>query len=139
VNIRNRFERIERGKDVASGRVALDPTSLFCRVSPDRRHAVGRMFGVGASCVIKLVQRYRETGTVRAAKFGGYRRPILAEHEAKVRDLVAARPDMTISELASELAALGIKVGRSSVYRFLRRSGFTFKNAWSAPFARGLC
>jgi len=66
-------------------------------------------------------------GAVRAAKFGGYRKPILAEHEAKVRDLVAARPDMTISELASELAALGIKAGRSSVYRFLRRLGLTFK------------
>ena len=91
------------------------------------RHAVARIFGVSASCVIKLMRRYRETGAVRAAKFGGYRKPILAEHEAKVRDLVAARPEMTISELASELAALGIKVGRSSVYRFLRRLGLTFK------------
>ena len=62
-----------------------------------------------------------------SGEFGGYRKPILAEHEAKVRDLVAARPEMTISELASELAALGIKVGRSSVYRFLRRLGLTFK------------
>jgi transposase len=91
------------------------------------RHAVARMFEVSASCVIKLMRGYRETGAVRAVKFGGYRKPILTEHEAKVRALVAARPDMTISELASELAALGIKVGRSSVYRFLRRLGLTLK------------
>jgi transposase len=91
------------------------------------RHEVARIFGVSPSCVIKLMQRYRETGAVCAAKFGGYRKPILAEHEAKVRALVAARPDLTISELATELARLGIKVSRSSVHRFLRRLGLTFK------------
>ena len=62
-----------------------------------------------------------------------------ADHEAKVRELVAARSDITISELASALTALGVKVGRSSVYRFLRRLGLTFKNVWPAPFARGFC
>jgi transposase len=91
------------------------------------RHEVARIFGVSPSCVIKLMQRYRETGAVRAAKFGGYKKPILGDHEAKVRELVAAGSEMTISELASELAALGVKVGRSSVYRFLRRLGLTFK------------
>jgi len=91
------------------------------------RHEVARIFGVSPSCVVKLMQRYRETGVVRPAKFGGYRKPILAEHEAEVRALVAARADLTISELASELATHGIKVGRSSVYRFLRRLGLTFK------------
>jgi transposase len=91
------------------------------------RHEAGRIFGVSPSCVVKLMQRYQETGAVRPAKFGGYRKPILAEHEAKVRALVAARPDLTISELVSELARLGIKVGRSSVHRFLRRLRLTFK------------
>ena len=91
------------------------------------RHEAARIFGVSPSCVVKLMQRYRETGAVRPAKFGGYRKPILAGHEAKVLALVAARPDLTISELATELATLRIKVGRSSVYRFLRRLGLTFK------------
>ena len=91
------------------------------------RHEAARIFGVSPSCVVKLMQRYRETGAVRPAKFGGYRKPILAGHEAKVLALVAARPDLTISELATELARLGIQVGRSSVYRFLRCLGLTFK------------
>jgi transposase len=103
------------GADGAGGRAGRSP------------HEVARIFGVSPSCVIKLMQRFRETGEVRSAKFGGYKKPVLAEHEAKVRELVAARPDMTISELASALAALGVKVGRSSVYRFLRRLGLTFK------------
>ena len=103
------------------------------------RHEVARIFGVSPSCVIKLMQRYRETGAVEPAKFDGYKKPILTAHEDKVRKLVAARPDMTVSDLASALAALGIRVGRSSVQRFLKRLGLTFKNVWPAPFARGLC
>ena len=91
------------------------------------RHEVARLFGVSHSCVIKLMQRHRETGQVRPAKFGGYKKPILAEHEDKVRALVEARSDLTISELCRELAALGISVGRSSVDRFMRRLGLTFK------------
>ena len=90
-------------------------------------HDVARLFGVSPSCVIKLMQRHRETGQVRPAKFGGYKKPILAEHEDKVRALVEARSDLTISELCRELAALGISVGRSSVDRFMRRLGLTFK------------
>jgi transposase len=102
------------------------------------RHEVARIFGVSPSCVIKLMQRYRETGAVRAAKFGGYKKPILGDHEAKVRELVAACSEMTISELASELAALGVKVGRSSVYRFLRRLGLTFKKRMARPVRKRL-
>ena len=101
------------------------------------RHEVARIFGVSPSFVIKLMQRYRETGSVRSAKFGGYRKPILTGHEDKVRELVAARPEMTISELANELARLGIQVGRTSVHRFLRRLGLTFKKRMARPVRKG--
>jgi transposase len=90
------------------------------------RHEVGRIFGVSASCVIKLMGRYRESGDFRPHKFGGYKRPVLIEHEQTVRSLVSARPDLTISDLRNELAALGINVGRSSVGRFLQRLQLTF-------------
>jgi transposase len=50
-----------------------------------------------------------------------------------VRELVAARSEMTISELASELGGLGVKVGRSSVYRFLRCLGLTAKKRMARP------
>jgi transposase len=91
------------------------------------RHEVGRIFGVSASCVIKLMGRYRESGDFRPHKFGGYKKPVLIEHEQMVRSLVCARPDLTISDLRNELTALGIKVGRSSVGRFLQRLQLTFK------------
>src|SRR5712691_321069 len=43
----------------------------------------------------------------------------LRDHEGLVRELVAARPDMTLDELHEELGRRGIRVGRSSIGRFL--------------------
>jgi transposase len=91
------------------------------------RHEAARIFGVSASCVIKLMQRFSALGHCRPEKFGGYKRPILAEHEDAVRALIGARPDRTISELWRELTAVGIKVGRSSVGRFVERLELTYK------------
>lgn len=96
------------------------------------RHEVARIFGVSASCVIKLMQRYSATGHCRPEKFGGYKRPILAEHEDRVRALIRARPDATISELRRQLTEAGIKVGRSSVGRFVERLQLTYKKTLRA-------
>ena len=100
------------------------------------RHAVARIFGVSASCVIKLMQRFSALGHCRPDKFGGYKRPILEEHEDTVRALIRARPDLTISELQQELTGAGIKVGRSSVGRFVERLQLTFKKRLCAPPSR---
>jgi transposase len=101
------------------------------------RHEVARMFGISPSCVIKLMQRFSALGHCRPEKFGGYKQPILAEHEEAVRALLRARPDLTISELWQELTKAGIKVGRSSVGRFVERLDLTYKNVWPAPSASG--
>jgi transposase len=100
------------------------------------RHDVARIFGVSASCVIKLMQRFSALGHCRPDKFGGYKRPILAEHEDAVRALIRARPDLTISELRQELSGAGIKVGRSSVGRFVERLDLTYKKKHCAPPSR---
>ena len=103
------------------------------------RHEAARIFGVSASCVIKLMQRYEATGECRPSKFGGYKRPILADHEDQVRALVRAQPDRTVTELWRELTALGIEVGRSSVGRFLQRLQLTFKKKLcTRPSSKGL-
>jgi transposase len=91
------------------------------------RHEAARIFGVSASCVVKLMQRFSALGHCRPEKFGGYKRPILDEHEGTVRALIHARPDLTISELWQELTGAGIKVGRSSVGRFVERLKLTYK------------
>jgi transposase len=57
----------------------------------------------------------------------------LAEHEELVRELVAVRPDMTLDELTDELEEHGIRVGRSSVNRFLKARGLTLKKSRCMP------
>ena len=91
------------------------------------RREVARLLDVSASCVIKLMQRLDATGECRPRKFGGHKRYALAGHEDKVRALVAEKPDLTITELWQKIAALGIKVGRSAVARFLLHLQLTFK------------
>ena len=92
------------------------------------RTAAAAQFAVSVSCAIKLVQRFRQTGSIAPAP-RGRKRFALAEHEALVRELVAARPDMTLDELTLELEDRGIRVGRSSVNRFLKACGLTFKKS----------
>jgi transposase len=72
---------------------------------------------VSVNRVVKLMQRFRRTGTVAPAARG--KKPYaLAEREAAVRALVAARPDLTLDELRQKLGERGICVGRFSVNRF---------------------
>ena len=92
------------------------------------RNKVAQQFAVSVSCVVKLMQRFHRAGTIAPAARG--KKPYaLAEHEATVRELVAARPDSTLDELHQELAARGIHVGRSSVNRFLKRCCLTLKKS----------
>jgi transposase len=96
------------------------------------RTAAAEQFAVSVSCAIKLVQRFRQTGSVAPAPRG--RKPFaLAEHKELVRELVAERPDMTLDELTDELEDRGIRVGRSSVNRFLKTCGLTLKKSRCMP------
>src|ERR1700730_5273719 len=101
-------------------------------LSGHSRHEVARIFGVSASCVIKLMQHVDSTGDWRPRKFGGHKRYALAEHEEKVRALVAEEPDLTITELWRKITTHGIKVGRSAVARFLLHLQLTFKKTLHA-------
>ena len=103
-----------------------DRLVLAVRAGQSRRKAA-RSFDVSASCVIKLMQQFETTGGCLPQKFGGHKRHALAEHEDKVRALLTAQPDLTITELWSKLTTLEIKVGRSAVGRFLRHLQLTFK------------
>jgi transposase len=58
---------------------------------------------------------------------GGNRRSRLSGHRAKVLQLVAQQPDLTLQEIRSALAASGITVGLSTVHRFLAAHKVTLK------------
>ena len=96
------------------------------------RNATAKLFAVSVSCVVKLMQRFQRTGTLAPAPRG--RKPYtLAAHEAVVRELVASQPDLTLDELTWELAQRGIRVGRSSVNRFLAVCKLTLKKSRCMP------
>jgi len=65
--------------------------------------ADARRFAVSPSAAIKLMQRARATGSAAPERYGGCRRPILAPHEADLRRLVEATPDITLVEIQAEL------------------------------------
>lgn len=98
------------------------------------RNAAAKQFSVSVSCVVKLMQHFRRTGTLAPAARG--RKPyVLAEHEALVREMVAAQPDRTLDELTWQLQAHGIRVSRSAVNRFLQACGLTFKKSRFTPLS----
>lgn len=97
------------------------------------RQATAKRFAVSASCVIKLVQRWRQTGSLAPGQMGGWKEHALSGHEETVHALVAAHPDLTLDELQAALADTGIAVGRSAVWRFLQARGLTLKKRRSMP------
>lgn len=91
------------------------------------REEAAEQHGVSLSSVGRFLRRKRETGQVSAAKFGGYKPYALAAHEEFVRRAVAEQPDITLMELKVLLAKRKIRVGQTSIFRFLRHLALTFK------------
>src|SRR6202158_2659198 len=78
--------------------------------------------GVSISSVVRFLRLHRDTGSVSAAKFGGYKEFALAAHEELVRSLIKEQPDITLAELETRLEEKG--VGRQVVHlAFLRSFG----------------
>lgn len=85
-------------------------------------------FEVSPSAAVKLMRRFRQSGSPAPARFGGHRRPILEPHEALVRGLLDAKADISLVEIRAELHRHGIVVGATStISRWLRRAGLTHK------------
>jgi transposase len=101
-------------------------------LSGQSRRGAARSFDVSSSCVIKLMRQFEATGDCPPRKFGGQKQHALAGREGKVRALVAAQPDLTITELWERLTALQIKVGRSAVGGFLKHLRLTYKKTLHA-------
>jgi transposase len=91
------------------------------------REAAAR-FEVSASAAIKLVRRVRETGSTAPAKIGGYRKPLLAGHDAVLRELTTTRKGITLAEIRDALIERGIEPGSlTTIWSTLRRLGLSHK------------
>src|ERR1700738_4249547 len=138
-NTRARPEKAESGGDSQAGRIMIhhtgweearmDGKTLFagftgthgtggsCRTVPARS-------GAHVRCQRELHDQADAAGRC------------LAEQEDKVRAFVAETPDLTITELWQKITALGIRVGRSAVARFLLHLQLTFKKKPCMPPSR---
>jgi transposase len=89
-----------------------------------------RRFAVSPSAAIKLMQRVRATGSAAPAPYGGHRPRVLGPHEADLRRLVEATPDLTLAELQTELQRhCGVQAGLSTIHKALRRIGLRHKKS----------
>lgn len=91
------------------------------------REEVAELFGLSLSTVGRLVRRKRETGSIRADKFGGYKQHALQAHADRVRQLVSEQPDITLLEIQGHLAKHKVTVSQTAIFRFLRHVNLTFK------------
>src|SRR3954470_7549353 len=67
--------------------------------------AAAMRFDVSVSSAIRWAQRWRAEGHARPRAMGGDRRSRLGEHRARVLQLVARQPDLTLQEICGALAA----------------------------------
>jgi FkbM family methyltransferase len=92
--------------------------------------ATARRFDVSPSSAFKLLRRWRETGS-------GQKKRKLAGHEDWLHEVMAAEPDITLSELRDRLAAKGIAISCQSINDMLHVLGYRYKkNAHAAEQER---
>ena len=92
------------------------------------RRVAARMFEVSASCAVKLVRRWRETGSVKPGKMGAPKGSKLAPHSDWLVDLVKQEPDLTLEEIRARLRAerdMAASIG--AIWKFFERQDFTLK------------
>ncbi|WP_292032206.1 transposase [Mesorhizobium sp.] len=101
------------------------------------RHAAAAHFGVSVSFVVILMRNYHATGSLAPKRSGGRRHSKLDPHRAFLSGRVAEKDDITMPELAAELAAAaGVEVAPASISRWLIRNGYSFKKNASGQRAR---
>lgn len=83
-------------------------------------------FAVSPAWVRRLRQRHRATGEVAPRRARDPRVPKLRPHYPRIRELLAATPDMTLAEMRDELK---VAVALSTLWAAVRGLGYTFKKS----------
>lgn len=92
------------------------------------RHEAAAHFNTSVSFAVNLMTLWRETGSVDPRPRGGFRHGKLKPHQDFILEIVTARGDITMPELAKELKATkDLEVTASALSKFLISCGFSFK------------
>jgi transposase len=102
------------------------------------RRAAAAHFRVSVSFVVNLVKAFRVRGSLAPKPSGGRRHAKLEPHRAFLLEKVAEKADITMPELAAELAAATCeKADPASLSRWLIRIGYRFKKRMARPVCKG--
>jgi transposase len=91
------------------------------------RRAAAARFDVSAAFVVKLMAAFRSSGSYAPKPEGGWRYSKLDPKREFLVRRVSEKPDVTMPELASELAAAGLRIDPASLSRWFRRNGYRYK------------
>lgn len=101
-------------------------------------HEAARHFEVSVAFVVRLMAAYRATGSLAAKPEGGWRYSKLDPHREFLIRRVSEKSDITMPQLAAELAARGTKITPASISRWFIRNGYSFKKNAAGQRARTL-
>lgn len=111
----------------------MRPYSMDLRVRVPEAAAAGDdtaeladRFAVSPAWVRRLRQRHRATGEVGPRVARPARTRKLEPHYPRIRELLAATPDMTLAEVRDELR---VAVALSTLWAAVRSLGYTFKKS----------
>ena len=96
--------------------------------------AIAQRFEVSRSCVERLWQRWRQTGSCAARPHGGGRQRSLRGAEPRIRQTVARDPEVTRTALWERVARRnGIRVSPKTMCLEIRRLRLPRKKSRSTP------
>jgi transposase len=101
-------------------------------------HEAARHFDVSVAFVVRLMAAYRATGSLAAKPEGGWRYSKLDPHREFLIRRMAEKGDITMPQLAAELADLGTRIMPASIARWFIRQGYSFKKNAAGQRARTL-
>jgi transposase len=91
--------------------------------------AAAARFDISESAAIKLMQRYRATGSIERGQMGGHKPLKLAAWRDWLMQRVGEKPDITTRELSDELVERGVTVSHVSVWNLLQREKQSYKKS----------
>jgi transposase len=103
---------------------------LAARQAGETTAEVADRFDVSPAFVRRLLQRYRESGSLAPKATPRGSKPRLAAQEGPIRDLLRREPDLTATEVRDRLS---LAVSAVTVWRAIRRLGLSFKKRPSTP------
>jgi transposase len=91
------------------------------------RRSAAEKFAVAPSSAVRIVALHGSTGSLEPKLKRAGRRSVLDAHRAYLMARIEQTPDITLPELAAELAGRGVRIDPSNLSRWFIRNNYSFK------------